>query len=132
MLPSMPTYLPKSQRLTSFTFLPDTIRFGADAKLTVVTVYLALTDDLIAVVKQRRTRKQTGEPVAIIVSYDIECNTLALHCIDSNDTHCIIALSRFEERMLYASFCEYTQEGYGYTPKEMLNAIRNYANLPAL
>lgn len=119
-------------RIKDFVFLPDTFRFGADQYLTVITAYLTLLPRLTEAVKQRRTKLQIGEPVAIIVAYDTEAAKLLLYCIDTRDTQCAVELKPTERRALFASMCEATQEIYGYTPKDMLNYIRNSANLPSI
>lgn len=121
-----------SLRVKDFVFLPDTFHFGADQYLTVITAYLTLSPRLTEAVKQRRTKLQTGEPVALIVAYDTETAKLLLYCIDTQDTQCAIELRPTERRALYISMCEATQQIYGYTPKDMLNYIRNSANLPSI
>lgn len=118
--------------LTRFTFYPNSFKFGADLGLTVITAYLHPEDSVKALSLRRRTSKQTGEPIALIVTYDIEDGTLQLLCIDSNDTQCRIPLRPNEQANLYKALCQTIISIYGATPEECLAEARAAAHLPQI
>lgn len=120
--------------LKKFVFLPHSFRFGADEKLTVITGYLYPSTAIKVAIRARRTKEQTGEPVALIAAYDAERGTMEIICVDANDTQCHIRLKRREERALYRALCATQRKEYrnNNTPTQRLNAIRTSFNLPAL
>lgn len=118
--------------ITAFTFLPDTFRFGADPQITVITAYLDVTPELLNSVLHRRTKLQTGEPVALIVAYDLEYATLQMYCISCNNTQCQIRLHQTELTALYQSLNGSIQTLFHNTPENLLNIKRERMHLPKL
>lgn len=116
-------------RITKFVFLPHTFRFGADPKLTVITGYLELTNDILGAVRHRRPIVQLGDPTALIVAYDMEAQHLHLLCIDTLDTQCSIRLRSEEADALWTSLTESVQREYHDTPEHLLNLQRQQAHL---
>lgn len=118
--------------ITEFTFLPDTFRFGADPQITVITAYLDVTPELLNSVLHRRTKLQTGEPVALIVAYDLEYASLQMYCISCNNTQCQIRLHHTELITLHQSLTESIQTLFHNTPENLLNIKRERMHLPKL
>lgn len=119
-------------QLTAFTFIPNTIRIGADPNITVITGYLRLGENTVSIIKKRRTPDQLGEPMALVVAFDVEYGLLQLYCIDSMDTQCLIQLEQNETAALNRSLHKYFQQQYHDSPEHLLNSRRIRANLPPL
>lgn len=118
--------------ITEFTFLPDTFRFGADPQITVITAYLDVTPELLNSVLHRRTKLQTGDPVALIVAYDLEYASLQMYCISCNNTQCQIRLHNAELISLHQSLTETIQTLFHNSPENLLNIKRARLHLPKL
>lgn len=117
---------------TDFVFLPDTLRFGADQQLTVVTGYLQPCKKLSDLAKRQMTITNHYKPVTYIVSYDAETNDVFLHCIDDMEIQHNIPLAHLTKKSLYYALLDRVDQLYGYTPKEVLNIIRANANFSPL
>lgn len=119
-------------QLTTFTFIPNTFRIGADPNITVITGYLRFGENTISIIKKRRTPDQLGEPTALIVAFDVEYSLLQLYCIDSMDTQCLIHLEQNETAALNRSLRKCFLQQYHDSPEHLLNSRRLRANLPPL
>ena len=121
-----------NNRITDFTFLPNTFHFGSDPQLTVITGYLQMEGSLVEAAKRRQPLQQYGEPTAFIVAYDVEYAELYLYCVDANNVQYQIHLYAKEMLALYSTLCCAIRKFYRCTPEQHLNAIRATRNLPAL
>lgn len=119
-------------QITTFNFIPNTFRIGADPNITVITGYLKLGENITSIIKARRTPDQLGEPVALIVVFDVEYGLLQLYCIDNMDTQCLIHLGQNETATLNRSLRQYFSQQYQDSPEHLLNSRRIRANLPPL
>ena len=121
-----------TDQITHFTFLPGTFRFGADPQLTVITAYLDITQELHDAVVERRTKLQTGEPVALIIAYDVEYAALQMYCISDSDTQCQIKLHPSEMIALHQSMEDAAKKIFGNTLENLLNRKRAMVRLPEI
>lgn len=123
-------HLVKTQMHTpKFTVLTDSYRFGADEKLTVVTAYLMPNIDLHRLAISQISCLKNELAVAFIISHDYEDNSLELHCITEHHTQHTLSLPHHIKESLSAAFTQTTLNVYGYTPKDILNIFRGYADM---
>lgn len=116
-----------------FTFVPDTLIFGANAQRTTVTAALQPTDNLIAATRSRGPVGLAKDTVTFIALYNALYDYIELRCTCSpSEATYVLSLGFFEKRTLYSAFQNYCVEEYGYSPKDMLNSMRTYAGAALL
>ncbi len=120
------------QPFTEFVFMPDSLRFGADPQLTVITGYLYPNEALMKLVMPKIPMRNPLMPTAYILCYDAEHNNISLYFIDEADGSHIIPIDDDTKKTLYATLAGRVEQIYGYSPKEVLNIIRGYADLSLL
>lgn len=132
MYPEKPIRHPASPAPSIFDICAESLNYGADADLTVITAYLHPTAELIQATKRKLAPKEIGTPLAFIFAYDVEEQTIYLFCVDDQIEQHEYPLNAEETIILSSLIQHLTASLYHKTPEQKLNDRRRREGLKPL